>query len=71
LANCPNDMLSQLEVVLLKISLTKLLIFPLSSLSVLLNQSTLWLLYLMESTMERQILDMLPTQWQVDKLLFF
>ncbi|CAL4925718.1 unnamed protein product [Urochloa decumbens] len=39
-------------------------------LSVLLNQSTLWLLFLMVSTMERQILDMLLIQWQVGKLLF-
>nr|CAB3499244.1 unnamed protein product [Digitaria exilis] len=34
-------------------------------LSVLLNQSTLWLLFLMVSIMEHQILDMLPIQWQV------
>ncbi|CAL4942657.1 unnamed protein product [Urochloa decumbens] len=37
-------------------------------LSVLLNQSTLWLLFLMVSTMERQILDMLLIQWSLSLL---
>ncbi|AQK78379.1 multidrug and toxic compound extrusion1 [Zea mays] len=39
------------------------------SLSALLNQSTLWLLFLMVSITEHQISDMLPTQWQADRLL--
>lgn len=44
--------------------------FPLMcSLFALLNQSTLWLLFLMESITEHQISDMLPTQWQVGRLL--
>ena len=41
------------------------------SLSALLNQSTLWLLFLMVSITEHQISDMLPTQWQADRLLLF